>query len=491
MPRLTRIGRRGFLAGTALSAFLVGAGSAVAEVLGYPRALQGPMIGAPGPNHFTVWVRASGAFPVTLEYSTDPDFETVFQGSTAQAEADDFCCVTLKAEGLQPDTNYWYRLKYNGERDRFQPLPHRTRTAPAGPADFRMAFGSCCRVQYDPDQRIWLVVQALAPDLFIWLGDNIYADSDQPAALADLYGRGRVVERLEPLLRSTPQLATWDDHDFGYNDSDGRSPYKDSALRLFKNFWANASYGQLDDPGVYGKQTYGGVDIFILDGRYHRDATDKVDNADKTMLGAKQKAWLKRELKASTTPFKVLAVGGGWSCAENVDGGDSWGVYLTERNEIFDYIRDEGITGVVCISGDSHMGELNCIPWSEHGGYDIYDFCSSPLAQMPTVRNLVQAPEVRIRDAWTRSVNVGLMRFDMTGEMPTLTYTLHDVMGEPVWDPLVLTPADLTNGVRTWDAKADPKELQRLRRFREGRGYYGFDAPEGWPSRPYYDGTSH
>jgi len=62
------------------------------------------------------------------------------------------------------------------------------------------------------------------------------------------------------------------------------------------------------------------------------------------------------------------------------DGGDSWGAYLTERNELFDFIRDEKIEGVVCISGDSHMGELNCIPRSQDGGYDIYDFCSSPLA---------------------------------------------------------------------------------------------------------------
>ena len=93
--------------------------------------------------------------------------------------------------------------------------------------------------------------------------------------------------------------------------------------------------------------------------------------------------------------------------------GDSWAAYLHERNEIFDFIRDRKIEGVVCISGDSHMGELNCIPRSEVGGYDIYDLCSSPLAQMPAAKNLVQVPEMRVRDVWTRSVNVGVMRFEM------------------------------------------------------------------------------
>ena len=481
-----KIPRRRFLQGSGLLGLLALLPRALAQSLGYPRALQGPMVGAPGPNHFTVWVRTTGDFEVSIEASADRQFSQVIAGSRAMATTANHGCVVLRVDGLQPDTAYFYRLKYAGEYDRYQPLPHRTKTAPAGKADFSIAFGSCCRIQFDPDQRIWNAVQKLEPDLFFWLGDNIYADSDQPSTLVDFYGRGRVVERLEPLLRSTPQLATWDDHDFGYNDSDGGNPFKAEALKVFRDFWANPGYGEPGNPGVYFKQHYGGVDFFGLDGRYHRDRSDAVDNAGKTLLGAAQKAWLKRELKASTTPFKVLAIGGGWSSAENEKGGDSWGVYLTERNEIFDFIRDQGIGGVVCISGDSHMGELNCIPRSAAGGYDIYDFCSSPLAQLPAAKNTRQVPELRIRDTWVRSVNVGRMRFDLSGPVPTLTYTLHDILGNAVWEPLVLTPADLRNGVKSWDRKADPVELERLERFRRGEGYYGYDVPEGWPSRPYY-----
>lgn len=484
-----KLRRRSFLAGGLAGTLIAAMPRVFASVLGYPRALQGPMVGSPGPGHISVWVRASGEFEVALEVSRDREFSQVVARTSAPALAANLCCVVLRAEGLQPETDYFYRLRFAGEEDRHQPMPYRTRTAPAGDADFRIAFGSCCRIQYDPDQRIWNAVRALEPDMFFWLGDNIYADSDQPSALADMYGRGRVVERLEPLLRTTPQLATWDDHDFGYNDSDGRSPFKQASLQVFRNFWANPSYGEPGNPGVYFKQHYGGVDFFVLDGRYYRDPTANKDDAGKTMLGAAQKAWLKRELKASRTPFKVLAVGGGWSSAENESGGDSWGVYLTERTEIFDFIRDQGIEGVVCISGDSHMGELNCIPRSDQGGYDIYDFCSSPLAQMPAAKNTRQMPEVRVRDTWTRSVNVGVMRFDLTGEVPTLTYTLHDSLGESVWDPLVLTPADLRNGVRSWDRTSDPKELRRLERFKQGKGYYGVDPPEGWPSRPHSVGS--
>lgn len=477
--------RRTFLASGIFAALASALPRFAGAALGYPRALQGPMVGSPGPGHITVWVRASGAFEVKLEVSEDRDFTRVIPGTRAMAATATDCCVVLRADGLKPGTDYWYRLVYDGQADRYQPLPHRTRTAPAGNADFRIGFGSCCRIQYDPDQKIWNAVRAVDPDLFFWLGDNIYADSDDVDALVDLYGRGRTVERLEPFLRSTPQLATWDDHDFGFNDSDGSSPFKAQSLQVFRNYWANPGYGDGGDPGVYFKQHYGGVDFFVLDGRYHRDPTRRPDTPAKTMLGAAQKAWLKRELLASTTPFKVLAIGGGWSSAENESGGDSWAVYASERDEIFDFIRDNDIGGVVCISGDSHMGELNCIPRSEQGGYDIYDFCSSPLAQMPAAKNTRQAPEVRIRDTWTRSVNFGVMRFDLAGDTPTLTYTLHDILGAAVWEPLVLTPADLRNGVRTWDAKADPVELERLQRFKDGKGYYGFDRAEGWPTRRY------
>src|SRR3546814_7724474 len=113
---------------------------------------------------------------------------------TATATAIDEGCVVLRAENLQPDTDYWYRLRYAGELDRYQPLPYRTRTAPAGPAKFRVEFGSCCRIQFDQEQRIWNAVRALEPDMFLWLVDNIYAVSDQPDTMVDLYDRGRTVE---------------------------------------------------------------------------------------------------------------------------------------------------------------------------------------------------------------------------------------------------------------------------------------------------------
>ncbi|QGZ93545.1 alkaline phosphatase D family protein [Terricaulis silvestris] len=446
--------------------------AAWAQTLGYPRTLQGPMVGAPTPTSLRVWVRTSGTFDVILEAATRRDFADVRASAPMESNAGNDFCVAPQIEELTPATAYFYRFKFDGVTDRYQPLPYRTKTAPRGRARFRVAFGSCARLQIDTDQRIFTVAQALEPDLMFFLGDNIYADSAEPAALADLYRRQREIERLKPFIRSTPSLAIWDDHDFALNDSDRNNPIRTQALDLFKTYWANPSYGLPQTPGIFFKYEYGGVDFFFLDGRYNRHPTD-YEGADKTMLGAEQKAWLKDQLRASRAPFKVLVSGGGFSKAER--GGDSWAVYTSERDELLGFIRDNHIEGVFGISGDSHMGELNCVPRSEQGGYDLYDFCSSPLANFPDSDFVDQMPEVRIRPTYTRSVNVGLMEFDFD-DGPRMTYTLHNMIGAPAWAPLVLTPADLRNGVSTWRAKIDPRELQRLERYRAGGSYFD---PEG------------
>jgi len=467
------VGRRGLIA-RALALLAATPAGALAKALGYPRLLEGPMVGAVGPDHLTIWSRASGIFDVQVEYATDRSFRDARTTPAVRPTADGDLCTTIRIEGLQPGATYFYRMRLDGILDRHAPVAFRTRTAPVGPADFRVAFGSCCRIQLDPEQIVFSAIAEQEPDLFFWLGDNIYCDSDDAAAMADLYGRQRSVQRLQPLLRRTPQLAIWDDHDFGYNNGDRHSPFRAQAMRVFRNFWANPAYGLPETPGCFFKYAYGGVDFFFLDGRYHRDAPSAPDGPSKTMLGEGQKRWLKAELKASRAPFKVLISGTGWSTADMP--GDSWSAFQRERNELFDFIRDEKVTGVFGLSGDQHLGELNCIPWSEKGGYDFYDLTSSGLAQNINDDWPDQAPEVRIREVYSKGYNFGMLEFRM-GPNPSVTLNVHDVLGGPAWDPLTLTPADLRNGVKSWERTIDPKQHARLRRFRAGGAYFGPDRP--------------
>lgn len=439
-----------------------------------PRLMEGPMVGAVTPTSVMIWARVTGATPVAVEYDTTETFAKPKRTQPVIPAADDDHTVRITISNLAPGAPLFYRIIVGEEADRYQAYNglYRTRTAPSPVARgrFSVALGSCVRIQQDMEQPIWKQVAAAQPDLFFWLGDNIYADAQEMEVFAEEYRRQRSIPGLQPVIRSVPQLAIWDDHDFGVNDGDGSNPTKHLALKAFKQYWANPSYGLPETPGVFFKYQYGGIDFFFLDDRYYRDPNKLPQSPQKTFLGAAQLAWLKNELKASKAPFKVLLSGSGWSNGKG-PAGDAWSAYLDERNALFDYIKDNAIAGVILASGDTHVAELNCIPWSEKGGYDFYDLTTSPLAQRTEENWVNRHPEVRIRQVFAADSNFGLMTFDTTSE-PTLTYNVHDTRGRRAWTPFVVTASQLKNGVVSWRSTIDKVSLQNHERRLAGGPYY-------------------
>jgi alkaline phosphatase D len=92
-----------------------------------------------------------------------------------------------------------------------------------------------------------------------------------------------------------------------------------------------------------------------------------------TILGAEQKAWFKDQLKRSTATWKIWGNSQGAlderSDPQNLPAGmlakpwpggfanlspNDYGCAWTERAEIYDVIRDQGITGFAIVSGDRH-----------------------------------------------------------------------------------------------------------------------------------------
>lgn len=431
---------------------------------GTPRLLLGPMVGAVSATAAPIWMQLSGDyFDAQVAYTTDPVAGPWLRTPPQRARAQDDCTLVIRLENLQPGTTYHYRVLANGKVDKYlRDLPPMSlRTAPATPARFRVAFGSCARIQSDPEQPIWRAVAQNRPDLFFWLGDNIYGDSTVPATLAMEYQRQRFVPSFQPIGRNIPQLAIWDDHDFGLDNFDRTNPIREQALQVFRRYWANPAYGLPGAPGVFFDYSYGGVDFFFLDGRYHRAPDADPDTPEKEFLGRGQFEWLKARLLASTAPFKVLACGSGWSRFKG-PGGDSWSAYLHERQRLFDFIRDKGIGGVVLLSGDTHFPYVACAPWSEQGGYDFYDLVSSALAQVVAesadgMERAVarMAPDRMIRAPLLGINNSGVIDFDMTGATPSLSFNVIDIRGRALYDPLVLRADELVNGVSSWRTKLE------------------------------------
>jgi alkaline phosphatase D len=448
--------------------------------IGYPRLMQGPMVGAVTESDARIWLRTSGEYPVVVEYGTD--FELRSFNATepfVSKKANDYTLV-VTLEGLEPATEYFYRIRVNGEGDKYldEFSPFRFKTAPPNgtAADFRAAFGSCPKYQDDRIQPIWPVISGFEPDLLLWIGDNIYGDALDPDILREEYRRQRDVPGLQRLLHNVSHLAIWDDHDFALNNHDRTNPIKREALEVFEQYWANPSYGLPEVPGVFFTYSFGSVDFFFIDGRYYRDPNADPDIPSKTMLGEAQVEWLQAELKRSTAVFKIIVSGSGWSTSKGA-GGDSWAAFLNERNRLFDFIRDHEIEGVVLLSGDSHIGELNVIPWSERGGYDLYDLVSSPLAQRNPDSWLHRRPERRIRPVYFKGSNVGIIDF-ILDDQPRLIYRLIDIHGRNVWEPFVVRADELVNGVTSWPDKVDDGERQRQKSYDEGLGYYEIE-PEG------------
>lgn len=466
----TRRGALSLVAGVA-GAPLLG-GMATAEKW---RVLQGPMVGAVEPDSALIWLRCGNQAEVRIAFSDNPQFTGMLLSEPVTATAENDFVAVVRLSGLKASTPYYYRVVIADGPDAY--LRHRGaeeqsfRTAPPRGAaqSFRLCFGSCARYAADSAQRIWEVVEDYRPDLFCWLGDNIYADSLNPEVFAEEYRRQREVATLQPLLRRVPQLATWDDHDFGSNDDDRRNPIKAQTLDIFKRYWANPAAGLPGTPGVFFRHAYGAVDLFFLDDRYYRAPKGDPDGPGKTLLGERQLAWLKRELKTSEAPFKLLLSGSGWSKARG-PGTDAWSAFLHERDGLFDFIRDEGVEGVVLLSGDTHVGELNCIPWSERGGYDLYDLVASPLAQNAGDSWLERSPERRIRQVCFNAPLFGVIDFEFDQDDPVLRFNIVTATtGQLAWEWFSIRASQLRNGVESWREAMDEDSRARHGNLEAGK----------------------
>jgi len=90
-------------------------------------------------------------------------------------------------------------------------------TDPEHQAPSRIAFGSC--LKQDKPQPIWNVIADMNPDMFLFIGDNIYADTEDMSVMRQKYDLLNADKGYQRLKSTCPVLAVWDDHDYGINDS--------------------------------------------------------------------------------------------------------------------------------------------------------------------------------------------------------------------------------------------------------------------------------
>ncbi|MDB4385040.1 alkaline phosphatase family protein [Opitutaceae bacterium] len=274
-------------------------------------------------------------------------------------------------------------------------------TAPGeAPADstFSIAFGSCGSQEHPLP--IFDDVVKHRPDVFVFLGDNIYGDTDDMSVLKQKYQQLGNKPTYQNLKQHTEILATWDDHDYGRNDAGKHYPHKVASKEVFLEFFEepenSTRYGH---EGIYhsvyrqvGDKT---VQIILLDGRtfrddlleygdqkdrpkryfYNLDYTPHTDPS-KTLLGEAQWAWLEEELR-QPADFRVIATGTQFGIEFN--GYEAWANFPHEREKLVQLIRHTRANHLVFISGDVHYAEIS--EFDHPDSYPLYDITASGLSK--------------------------------------------------------------------------------------------------------------
>ena len=250
-----------------------------------------------------------------------------------------------------------------------------------------IAFGSCNH-QNDP-QNYWQSITANRPDLWIWLGDNIYADTQDMIAMKGMYDSLKMNHFYKEFYKNIPLIGVWDDHDYGTNDGDKNYPQKKVSRDLMLEF--------LDVPkenpvwqreGAYSAYTFGTgekkVKIILLDARYFRDTLeindqgeDKyVKNETGDILGEAQWKWFENELNQSDA--KLILIGCGIQMLPEEQGFEKWGNFPKARKQLLETLSASGNENIILLSGDRHISEISK---TELEGIKnpVYEFTSSGL----------------------------------------------------------------------------------------------------------------
>lgn len=389
-----------------------------------PAALtHGPLLGSVSDTGVKVWARASRAGDLQVEIKPS---SRAWPGRTVgtsrlQADADFTGVVTI--DGLLPDTAYEYRALVDGQTadgGTFRTLP-----ASGQPGAFRFVLGGDLDERFAPFTILDRVREAEAA-FGILLGDLVYADQpDTPLASVEAYRAKYRTNWADPSFRRltshTPFFTIWDDHEI-VNDYDGADAERYLAARTaLQDYVGRVNPTPRRRGALYYSFQVADVDFFVLDTRSYRDRNGSDGGSGKSMLGAEQKADLKRWLVASRAPFKLVL--SSVPVHDLVPGRpDDWNAFANERTELLEYIHDREISGVVILSGDQH--------WSsavQLAPYGVWELNATPLAQ--AVRAQAPLDDPRLALAYHDSTAFGVVDIDTRGSAPRLTFSVVDGAG--------------------------------------------------------------
>ncbi len=299
----------------------------------------------------------------------------------------------------------------------------------------KIALGSCNRSDYD--QPLWQPILEKKPDLWIWLGDNIYGDTEDMEALAANYARQKNNTEYQKLLATTPIVGIWDDHDYGVNDGGKEYPKRAESRDIMLDF-LNVPKSNLvwQREGGYQSYTFGKagkkVKVLLLDARYFRDHVERrrgqypqyIPNPTGTILGKKQWQWLEEELK--TSDAQVHIIGSGIQILPTQHNYEKWNTFPQERDQLFSLLTKYQTSGAIFISGDRHLGEISK---KEIKGleYPLVELTTSGLTH--TYEKASEENSLRVGNL-TGQLNFGFIEIDWSKDKPVVEIEIRGKEGK-------------------------------------------------------------
>ena len=400
---------------------------------------SGPMIGHTGIREATIWVQTTEAAAVLLRYWDINNPEMVFETEAIETSAEHGFTAHLSAKNLEPNQSYGYSIEVDGVENKFE-LPFKTQALWKNKEDveeWSFALGSCTYINeetydrngepYGGDYQIFEEIASDTPNMMLWLGDNIYLRAGEWQSHSGVYGRythTRSTPEMQGLLSMCPNYAIWDDHDFGPNDANGSFPFKELTRQAFTDFWANPSYGFDDEDPIFTSFSFNNVDFFLLDNRWNRTANER-ETGDRIILGEYQMQWFINALSSSKAKYKFVAIGG--QVLNTAQVFENYSTFPDERERLLDEIFDNGISGVVFLTGDRHHTELSKKTIEE---LTVYDLTVSPLTSGAATENENEGNELRVDGTYCNERNYGQVTVKPNGE---LVIKVKDAKGELVW----------------------------------------------------------
>ena len=403
---------------------------------------SGPMLGYSEMKEVLVWVQTEKPANVSIQYWEKGD-KTIHKTDPIHTEKSTAYIARIIADEVTMGKKYEYEVLVNGKKMAFEyALEFQTQDLwqyRHDPPAFSFIFGTCNYVNEEGSDRpgrgyggadeVYAAMHTKKPDFMLWGGDNFYYREPDYTRTGMIHrnNHARAVKSMQPLLANVHHYAIWDDHDYGPNDSDRSFPLKHLSLEMFKMYWGNTNF-VFPNEGITSKFQWADVEFFLMDDRWNK-APNELNDPNKDYWGTKQMNWLLDALSSSKASFKIIVNGGQVISPAKVF--ENMANYEAERSHLLKELKNRKIPGVLFLSGDRHISNLNKL--EREGTYPLYDLTVSPMTAGKADAVKQDYNETLVEGTLVQERAFSKLEVSGTLKERILTMTIFNVKGEILW----------------------------------------------------------